>query len=133
MLKIRLSRTGKKNQPHYRIVVTERRSKRDGGIVANLGHYIPYTNPAVVRLEVNEYDQWLGKGAQATPVVSYLRSQTKDNKEVEITKDLKPKNNKHRVKAAEEAAAAKEASAPKQETPAKEEVADKKEAEPAAE
>lgn len=106
MLKIRLSRTGKTNQPHYRIVVAEKRSKRNGSFVANLGHYIPYSNPAILQLDVTEYDQWVHKGAQATPVVSYLRNQTKTNDLVEIAKKPKTKNSKHRKAKEAEAAPA---------------------------
>lgn len=114
MLKIRLSRTGKKNQPHYRIVVNERRSKRDGSYVDNLGYYIPYTDPAVLKLNTKAFDEWVSKGAQVTEVVSYLRSQAKDGEEVQIKKSEKSKNNKHkRAKAEAEAeAGAKEESAP---------------------
>jgi len=94
MLKIRLSRTGRRNQTHYRIVVTERRSKRDGSNVAELGYYIPYTSPAVLKIDVKQYDEWIGKGAQTSDVVSYLRSKTKTDKEVEIEKKAKKKKSK---------------------------------------
>lgn len=101
MLKIRLFRTGKKNQPHYRIVVTERRSKRDGDYVANLGYYIPYTNPAILKMDVVAYDEWIGKGAQSTQVVNYLRNQTKNDQEIQIAKKPKTKKNKHKAQEAE--------------------------------
>ena len=39
--KIRLRRMGKKKQPHYRIVVADSRSPRDGRFVENLGYYNP--------------------------------------------------------------------------------------------
>ncbi len=41
MLKIKLSRTGKKNERHYRIVVAENKSKLTGTNVASLGHFHP--------------------------------------------------------------------------------------------
>ena len=41
MLKIKLARFGKRNQPHFRIVVNEAKDKRDGSYVALLGHYAP--------------------------------------------------------------------------------------------
>lgn len=70
MLKIRLSRTGKKHQPHYRIIVCELRSKRDGKTIANIGHW----HPSVDKLTINkeEYASWLVKGARPTQVVQKL-------------------------------------------------------------
>ena len=43
MLKIRLKRTGRKNNPFYRIVLMENLSKRDGKAIAELGYYSPLT------------------------------------------------------------------------------------------
>lgn len=72
MLKIKLSRTGKKHQPHYRVIVAEAKSKRDGKFVANLGYYIPYSDPAQLKLNLDEYNNWLQKGAQPTQTVRQL-------------------------------------------------------------
>ena len=41
MLVIRMRRTGSKKRPHYRVVVTERRSPREGGFIETLGFYNP--------------------------------------------------------------------------------------------
>ena len=51
MLKIKLARFGKRNQPHYRIVINEARDKRDGSYVEMIGHYIPAQNPKVLELD----------------------------------------------------------------------------------
>lgn len=72
MLKIKLTRVGKKNQPQYRVVVAEARSKRDGAVVDHLGHYDPLQNPASFRLDQARYQEWLAKGAQPTDTVRYL-------------------------------------------------------------
>jgi len=48
MLKIKLIRFGKKNQPHYRIVIQEARTKRDGKYTAKLGHYAPAQKPKIL-------------------------------------------------------------------------------------
>lgn len=72
MLKIKLSRVGKKGASHYRIVVAERRSKRDGQFVAQLGIYSPQTNPAVIKLNRPALEAWLNKGARLTPTVARL-------------------------------------------------------------
>lgn len=72
MLKIKLSRTGKKNQPSYRVVVQEARSKRDGRVIEILGHYLPLQSPAVIKIKRDRYAQWIGKGAQPTDTVRKL-------------------------------------------------------------
>jgi small subunit ribosomal protein S16 len=72
MLKIKLARFGKRNQPHYRIVVTEARSKRDGQYTALLGHYAPTQEPKILELDLKTYGEWVTKGAQPTPTVASL-------------------------------------------------------------
>lgn len=72
MLKIKLARFGKRNQPHYRIVVNTDRDKRDGKYVALLGHYAPVQSPKLLEIDVAEYKSWLKKGAQPTDTVAAL-------------------------------------------------------------
>ena len=45
MLRIRLTRTGRKKRPSYRVVVAEARWARDGRRIAELGYYDPLTDP----------------------------------------------------------------------------------------
>jgi len=72
MLKIKLSRTGKKNQPSFRIVVQEARSKVDGKAVDILGNYIPLSEPAQIKIDKKRYQEWVSKGAQPTETVRQL-------------------------------------------------------------
>ncbi len=72
MLKIRLSRTGKKGQPQYRFVVCECRSRRDGKNIDTLGTYNPLTNPSTIKLDKTAYASWITKGAQPTNTVRLL-------------------------------------------------------------
>ena len=72
MDKIRLTRTGKRGQPHYRIVVVDSRSKRDGHYVEALGYYNPLTHPLTVKLDKSRYQYWLTHGAQPTLTVRAL-------------------------------------------------------------
>ena len=44
---IRLARIGKKKAPFYRIVATDRRNKRDGEFLENLGTYNPLTGELI--------------------------------------------------------------------------------------
>lgn len=73
MLMIRLAMAGKKHSPHYKIVVLEKRSKRDGKTVANLGHWDPGQKHLVV--DRNVYKDWIGKGAIASKTVQKLVTQ----------------------------------------------------------
>ncbi len=72
MLKIRLSRRGKKRQPSYRVVVADVNSKRDGRIVERIGHYNPLTDPAEFNIQEDRALHWLSVGAQPTDAVRRL-------------------------------------------------------------
>ena len=63
-LKIRLSRIGSTHQPHYRIVVAETRSRRDGDAVETVGTYDPRAKGKQVNMRLDRVDYWLGKGAK---------------------------------------------------------------------
>jgi small subunit ribosomal protein S16 len=68
-LKIRLARTGAKKRPHYRIVVADARSPRDGRFLEKVGTYSPLAakdSPERVTLEAERIRYWLSKGAQPT-------------------------------------------------------------------
>ncbi len=72
MLKIKLIRLGQKNQPHYRFVIQEARTKRDGKYVEKIGHYAPTQSPKLLEIDLDAYRSWLAKGAQPTPTVANL-------------------------------------------------------------
>ncbi len=72
MLRIRLSRTGKKKQPSYRVVVTDKRAKRDGRIVERIGHYNPRTEPLEFTIKEGRALYWLSVGAQPSDSVERL-------------------------------------------------------------
>ncbi len=65
MLVIRMRRTGSKKRPHYRVVVTERRSPREGGFIETLGFYNPRTKPAVVDVNKERIAHWIAPGRAA--------------------------------------------------------------------
>ena len=60
---------GAKKKPFYRIVVTEKRSKRDGRFVESIGYYDPCRNPAEVKLNTERANYWIERGAQPTDTV----------------------------------------------------------------
>ena len=72
MLSIRLTRTGKKGQPNYRIVVTDERASVYSPYIENLGNYDPKKNPAEINLKEDRVRDWLSKGAKATVTVANL-------------------------------------------------------------
>lgn len=72
MLRIRLSRTGKKRQPSYRVVVANSESKRDGRIVERIGNYFPLKNPTEFSIEEDRALYWLSVGAQPSDAVKRL-------------------------------------------------------------
>jgi small subunit ribosomal protein S16 len=61
---IRLSRTGARKQPHYRVVVIEKERARNGRPVEVVGTYNPRTEPASIELKRERIDYWISKGAQ---------------------------------------------------------------------
>lgn len=64
MLKIRLSRIGRKKRPFYRIVVVDERAKRTGAYIEEVGTYNPLTEPKDIKLKQDRIDYWLSVGAQ---------------------------------------------------------------------
>ncbi len=74
LLTIRLTRVGKKKQPVYRIVVTEKKRARDSRFVEIVGQYNPRREPAEINLKAERVQYWLSKGAQPSETVrSFLR------------------------------------------------------------
>lgn len=72
MVKIRLRRMGRKDQPSYRIVVTDSRSPRDGKFIETLGHYNPLTDPETVVVNQARALHWVSVGAQPTEAVERM-------------------------------------------------------------
>ena len=72
MLAISLMRLGAKKRPFYRVVVKEKRSKRDGKYLENLGTYDPLAEPADVQLNHDRIQYWIGVGAQPSETVASL-------------------------------------------------------------
>lgn len=74
-VKIRLTRTGRKKQPYYRIVVMDSRNRRDGAYIDQLGIYQPKRQPTVVVIQEEKALQWLQRGAIPSDTVRTLLSQ----------------------------------------------------------
>ncbi|MFZ2026456.1 MAG: 30S ribosomal protein S16 [Microgenomates group bacterium] len=61
---IRLMKFGKRGYPTYRIVVLDKRKKRDGSYLAKVGTYNPHTEPASLMIDDAKLQEWLKKGAE---------------------------------------------------------------------
>jgi small subunit ribosomal protein S16 len=72
LLKIHLSRVGKKKRPAYRIVVADSRAARDGANVEIIGHYDPLTEPPTIVINEERAAHWLEHGAQPSEAVAKL-------------------------------------------------------------
>jgi len=69
---IRLRREGSNKRPRYRVVVTDKRSPRDGRFIEIIGHYNPVTDPPQVKIDRAKAAEWIRKGAQPSNTVKKL-------------------------------------------------------------
>ncbi|MGA8488820.1 MAG: 30S ribosomal protein S16 [Terriglobales bacterium] len=69
---IRLSRTGARKQPQYRVVVIEKERARNGRPVEVVGTYNPRTNPASIELKRERIEYWVSKGAKMSDRVGKI-------------------------------------------------------------
>jgi small subunit ribosomal protein S16 len=73
-VKIKLKRLGKIRAPHYRIIVADSRTKRDGRAIEEIGKYRPKEDPSFIEVDSERVQYWLGVGAQPTdPVLALLK------------------------------------------------------------
>jgi small subunit ribosomal protein S16 len=73
-VKIKLKRLGKIRSPHYRIVVADSRTRRDGRAIEEIGLYHPVQNPSRIEVNADRVAYWLSVGAQPTePVLAILK------------------------------------------------------------
>ena len=77
-VKIRLKRIGKMRAPHYRIVVADSRTHRDGRVIEEIGRYVPTTEPSIIEVNSERAQYWLSVGAQPTEQAAVLLKLTGD-------------------------------------------------------
>lgn len=70
MIKIRLSRQGKRNAPFYKIVAVESQKKSDGKYLDSLGFYNPTKKE--FKIDNAKLEKWIKNGAQLSEVVKNL-------------------------------------------------------------
>ena len=63
---------GRKKLAHYRIVVADSASPRDGRFVETIGYYKPLTSPARLVVDLEKADEWIAKGAEQSETIRTL-------------------------------------------------------------
>ena len=71
-VKVRLTRSGSKKHPFYRVVAINSDTRRDGRPLEFLGYDNPNTTPADVKLDQEKIDKWLATGAEMSATVRSL-------------------------------------------------------------
>ncbi|HPN84667.1 MAG TPA: 30S ribosomal protein S16 [Victivallales bacterium] len=69
-VKIRLKRTGGKNEPRFRVVVADIRTQRDGKVIEYVGYYNPVKKERV--LDIDRINYWIGVGAKPSETVASM-------------------------------------------------------------
>jgi small subunit ribosomal protein S16 len=77
-VKIKLQRLGKIRQPHYRVVISDSRTRRAGRAIETIGKYHPRQEPSLIEIDSERAQYWLGVGAQPTDPVQHLLEITGD-------------------------------------------------------
>jgi small subunit ribosomal protein S16 len=68
---------GSRQDPFYRVVVSDSRRTPQSGVVESLGTYNPGTHPATVQLDVAKTEGWIKKGAHPSETVRSLLGKAK--------------------------------------------------------
>ncbi|HBK60391.1 MAG TPA: 30S ribosomal protein S16 [Firmicutes bacterium] len=71
-VRIRLTRTGAAKQPHYRLVVADSRSPRDGRFIEIIGHYNPRVDPPELVVDAEKAAEWIKRGARPSETARAL-------------------------------------------------------------
>ena len=101
---IRLRKQGRTNRQSYRLVVTDRKDRRDGKYIENLGWYDPFvTNDKSLFVKTDRVKHWLDNGAMISENVQSLVKKVapeiiKDIYEKKLAKKRKEKARKNRKK-----------------------------------
>lgn len=76
-VKLRLTRSGSKKRPFYRVVAINSGTRRDGRPLEFLGFYNPMVSPAEVNIDTEKVEKWLALGAEPSDTVRSLLKQGK--------------------------------------------------------
>jgi small subunit ribosomal protein S16 len=82
---IRLRREGSLNRPYFKVVVTDKRSPRDGKFIEIVGTYDPKKSGHNSTLKLDRIEYWLSKGAQPSDTVRSLVKKNKKEQSAQAT------------------------------------------------
>ncbi len=68
-LVIRFSKIGRRGERKFRVVVSEKRSRRDGKPIDTLGFYEKKTTGVEKNIDEKKLKDWISKGAKLSPSV----------------------------------------------------------------
>ena len=73
-VRIRMTRVGRINQPHYRIGVYQRTARRNGRCLETLGHFDPRAKDRLgaMTLDADRVRHWLQHGATPSPKLAAI-------------------------------------------------------------
>ncbi|MDL2285142.1 30S ribosomal protein S16 [Desulfovibrio sp. OttesenSCG-928-F07] len=74
-VKLRLTRSGSKKRPFYRVVAINSGTRRDGRPLEFLGFYNPMTSPVEIKIDQEKVQKWLALGAEPSDTVRSLLKQ----------------------------------------------------------
>lgn len=74
MVRLRLQRLGRRNRPFYRLNAIDKRTRRNGVVIEQLGWYDPIAADPEKQVHLNgeRIKHWLGHGAQPSETVATL-------------------------------------------------------------
>jgi small subunit ribosomal protein S16 len=67
---------GSINKPFYRVIAIDKRDRRDGRFIENIGYYDPKHDPAIINVDEAKALKWLKDGAQPSETVRSLFKKT---------------------------------------------------------
>ena len=111
MVAIRLSRTGAKKKPSYRVLVMDKCRARESRSLEIVGHYNPRPDPIELVLKRDRIKYWLGVGAKPSDTVKRLMRHYDEVLPPEVVEEFQEEPEEH-VEAAEAPAAAPTESKP---------------------
>src|SRR5438105_9449106 len=117
---IRLRREGALNRPYFKVVVTDKRSPRDGKFIEIVGTYDPKKGGMNSTLKLERIEYWISKGAQPSDTVRSLIKKNKNPEEAAKKMAAAEAKKAAKAKVAPKAEAAPATEAPAPEAPAPE-------------
>lgn len=75
MTVIRLSKIGKRGEARFRVVVTEKKERRDGKPIETIGWYEKRGKTQNKDINIERYNYWVSKGATPSLTVAKIINQ----------------------------------------------------------